>query len=235
MILNDMNSNGLTGFTPNTFQFLKDINKNNYREWFYDHKHEYESELLFPLKAILEELTLPMYAIDSEFEMRPHRAISRIYRDTRFSKDKSPYKNYMWLVFQRPIVGEQWKDYPCFFLELKEDSYTIGLGLFHPQRKVMDNFRDAVSYNPEEFQRITQETVFKRGYTIVGEELKRPIKNNLSEYFQPWVQRKGVALYKIKSPGDEIYSSNFAKGLIEDFMALEWLYNFLKDVSSPDY
>ncbi len=219
------------GFTAQTFHFFKDLKENNYKEWFDANKHIYEKELLNPLKSFFMTLSPAMYNIDPGFEMRPHRAMSRIYRDTRFSKNKDPYKDFMWLVFQLPVTREEWKDYPGYFMELKEDSYTLGLGLFQPKKKVMDTFREEVSYNAEEFQKITQKTVLNRGYVINGEEYKRPIANDLSEYFQPWIQRKGLWVEKVRPIGDELLSSSFADMVKEDFMALEWLYNFMKEAT----
>jgi len=224
-----------SGFTPGTFQFLKDLKENNYKEWFDAHKHIYESELLNPLKALLRKLSPAMYAIDPIFDVRPHRAISRIYRDTRFSKDKSPYKTFMWMSFQRPVTGEEWKDYPGYFLELTEDSYSLGMGLFQPKKKVMDNFRDAVSYDAEEFQRVTQATVLDRGFTVGGEDYKRPLPNDLPAYFQPWIQRKGINVFKTMPITEEVFSATLADKIIEDFVALEWLFNFLKEATLSDY
>lgn len=219
------------GFTPQTFQFFKDLKFNNNKEWFDAHKHIYESELLNPLKSLFQVLSPAMFSIDSGFEMRPHRSISRIYRDTRFSKNKEPYKNFMWMTFQLPVTREEWKDYPGYFLELGEDTYTLGLGLFQPKKKVMDNFRDAVIYESQEFREITQETVLNNGYTVKGEEYKRPVPNELPEYFQQWIQRKGIWVEKIKPIGEELYSESFADLVIKDFKALEWLYNFMKEAT----
>lgn len=217
------------GFTPKTFQFFKDLKENNNKEWFDANKHVYESELMNPLKGLFQALSPAMFAIDPMFEMRPHRAISRIYRDIRFSKNKNPYKEFMWVSFQQPVVREEWKDYPGYFLDLREDAYTLGLGLFQPKKKVMDNFRDAIIYDAEEFQRVTQETVLDRGYTVCGEEYKRPIVNDLPAYFQPWFQRKGIWVEKAMPITEELYSPSFTDQVAEDFTALEWLYNFMKD------
>lgn len=219
------------GFSPKTFQFFRDLKNNNNKEWFDAHKDIYESELLHPLKGLFQALYPIMYNIDAAFEMRAHRAISRIYRDTRFSHNKDPYKTFMWMTFQCPVSREEWKDLPGYFLELGENSYTLGLGLFQPKKKVMDSLRDAIIYEPEEFQRVTQETVLDRGYTVNGEEYKRPIPNDLPEYFQQWFQRKGIWVEKVKPIGEELYSGDFADLIIEDFKALEWLYNFMKEAT----
>lgn len=219
------------GFTPETFQFFRDLKENNYKEWFDEHKHIYEKELLNPLKALVTTLSPTMYNIDPTFELRPHRCLSRIYRDTRFSKNKDPYKDFMWMAFQRPVTNDIWKDYPGYFLEFRADSYTLGLGLFQPKKKVMDAFREEISYDAEEFQQITQKNVLDRGYTIGGEEYKRPIPNDLPEYFQPWIQRKGIWVEKTSPIGEELYSPDFAKLVQEDFTAMEWLYNFMKEAT----
>lgn len=219
------------GFTPQTFKFFQDLTENNYKEWFDANKPVYEKELLNPLKGLVTALSPTMYNIDAGFELRPHRTMSRIYRDTRFSKNKDPYKDFMWVAFQIPVSGDVWKDYPGYFLEFRADTYTLGLGLFQPKKKVMDAFRDEIAYDAEEFQRVTQEAVLDRGYVIRGEEYKRPIPNELPEYFQPWIQRKGIWVEKVRPIGEELFSEDFVEIVKEDFAALEWLYNFMKEAT----
>ncbi|MFR9166460.1 MAG: DUF2461 domain-containing protein [Dysgonomonas sp.] len=220
------------GFTPEAIQFFNDLKENNYKEWFDEHKPIYEKEILEPLKALVTALSPVMHNIDAAFELRPHRAISRIYRDIRFSKNKAPYKTAMWFTFQIPVSRDIWTDYPGYFMELRGDGYTYGMGLFAPKKKVMDAFREEISYDAEEFKRVTQKTVLDRGYTIGGEEYKRPIASELPEYYQQWIQRKGVYVFKDKPIGKELYSDELVKQLSEDFQALEWLYNFMKEVST---
>lgn len=217
------------GFTPQTFQFFKDLGENNYKEWFDAHKPVYEKELLNPLKALITTLSPVMHNIDPAFELRPHRCMSRIYRDTRFSKNKDPYKDFMWVAFQIPVTTEDWKDYPGYFMEFRADSYTLGLGLFQPKKKVMDAFREEIAYDAEEFQRQTQKNILDRGYQLGGEEYKRPLANDLPAYFQPWIQRKGIWVEKVKPIGEELFTPDFIKTVQADFEAMEWLYNFFKE------
>lgn len=220
------------GFTDTTFKFFNDLKENNYKEWFDEHKPIYENAVLAPLKSLVVALSPTMHNIDPTFELTPHRVISRIYRDTRFSKNKDPYKNCMWFTFQIPISRDDWKDVPGYFMEITGDSYTLGMGLFMPKKKVMEAFREEVSFDAEEFQRITKETVLARGYQLGGEEYKRPLASDLPDYFQPWVQRKSIYVYKTNHIGKELLSADFANLIKEDFQALAWLYNFMK--SSTD-
>lgn len=214
------------GFSPKTTQFLKDLGENNCKEWFEEHRNTYENELLTPLKELVAALSPAMYNIDPEFELRPHRVLSRIYRDIRFSKNKDPYKTFMWMAFQRPT--KNWENIAGYFFEISPESYSYGMGLFAPKKKNMDAFRENIAYDAKEFRQQTQ-LILDRGFSIGGEEYKRPIASDLPEYFQPWIQRKGVYVIKKKTTGEELFSSAFADLLRDEFESLEWLYNFMKD------
>lgn len=216
------------GFTSDTFQFFRDLERNNNKEWFDKNRKRYEVEVRDRFKELCVSLTPAMKSIDIDFELRPHRCISRINRDTRFSLDKSPYKTHLWMTFMIPATSENWISLPGFFLELGAEQYIYGMGLYQPKRLVMDDFRDHMAYRAEEFREMTQKAVIDRGFTIGGEEYKRPIKNDLDEYFQQWYHRKGIFVTKTKTNGEEVFSSEFQKIIQEDFQALEWLYNFMK-------
>jgi len=221
------NKDTFTGFTPKTIQFLKDLEENNYKEWFEANRSVYEKELLQPFRSLILALTPVMYNIDPKFEFRPHKVMSRIYRDTRFSKNKDPYKTRLWITFQQPV--ENWENFPGYYLELGADGYNYGMGLFMAKKKIMDDFRDRLEYDAEEFKKNTQKNVLDRGFSISGEEYKRPLPNDLSEYFQPWYQKKSVHVVKNCPIGNEVFTPEFAEILTNDFKALEWLYNFMKE------
>lgn len=226
-------SNQFTGFTKQTLQFFKDLEVNNTKEWFDENRKTYEKEVRDRMKELCIAMTPAMKSIDVDFELRPHRCISRINRDIRFSKDKSPYKTHMWLAFSIPVSSEEWSNYPGYFLELNANQYVYGMGIYQPKRFVMDDIRDHISYRASEFEEITQKTVFDRGFLVGGEEYKRPIKNDLGEYFQQWYHRKGIFVSKACPIGDEVFSNEFQKKMEEDYKALEWLYNFFKE-SQPE-
>lgn len=217
-----------SGFTDDTLRFFKELEKNNNKEWFDQNRKWYETEVRDRFKELCESLIPTMKSIDIDFELRPHRCISRINRDTRFSLDKSPYKTHLWMTFMLPAKSEEWVSLPGFFLELGAEQYIYGMGFFQPKRFVMDDFRDHMAYRAEEFKEVTQRTVIDRGFSIGGEEYKRPLKNDLDEYFQQWYHRKGVYVSKTKKNGEEVFSSEFQQMIQDDFLALEWLYNFMK-------
>ncbi len=215
-----------TGFTPATIQFFKDLKDNNYKEWFEEHRSVYENELVKPFKELIATLTPSMYNIDPQFELRPHRVLSRIYRDVRFSKNKDPYKTCLWMSFQIPTPD--WVNIPGFFMELNAETYFYGMGLFSPKKKTMDNLRDSIAYDAKEFEAQTR-SILDRGFVIYGDEYKRIIPNELSDYFQPWMQRKNLYVGKNLPINKDVFSSKFADIIREDYESLVWLYEFFKD------
>jgi uncharacterized protein (TIGR02453 family) len=83
------------GFRPGAFRFLRDLVRNNRREWFEAHRETFEVELQQPLRALLDELDVRLAVLAPEFQPDQKRSVFRIYRDVRFSKDKSPYKTHV--------------------------------------------------------------------------------------------------------------------------------------------
>jgi uncharacterized protein (TIGR02453 family) len=219
-----MNTDKFTGFTPETLRFFRDLEENNCKPWFDANKHVYEQKVAQPFKALATALTPAMYSIDPRFEFRPYRVVSRIYRDTRFSPDKTPYKTCTWLTFQRPVPD--WQNYPGFYMELSARGYIYGMGLYAAKKQVMEDFRSRVEYDPDHFRSITENLTGKRGFAVNGELYKRPLNNGLDEYFQSWLQRKSVWLSKSCPVGDEIFDERFLRILEDDFTAMKDLYDF---------
>ena len=108
-----------SGFSKESLDILKQVKINNSKIWFEKHHSEYEKYLLTPFRELVSDLTPMILSVDPDIEVRPaiNKTISRIFRDTRFSKDKSLFRDTMWLVFKRP--GSDWKiSIPGFYFEI---------------------------------------------------------------------------------------------------------------------
>jgi uncharacterized protein (DUF2461 family) len=134
----------------------------------------------------------------------------------------------MWISFQRLLTD--WQNFPGYYLEISESGYSYGMGLYLPKKKEMDTFRSAIEYDPKHFREMTGDLIGKHGFIIGGEEYKRPVKNNLPEYFQQWVQRKSVSLHKQFSVGEELFSADFAQFLADEYILLLPLYEYLVEI-----
>jgi uncharacterized protein (TIGR02453 family) len=202
------------GFSPATFQFLRNLCDNNHKEWFELHKSDYQDHVLKPLQALTAGLGQFMLSIDPDIDVTPalNKTISKIYRDTRFSKNKSPYKTSHWITFKR--LRKEWKDYPAFFFEISPISYRFGMGFYSASRQTMDNFRKTIDSNPSTFLSAISFYSRQNGFTIEGEEYKRPLKTDISKELQDWYNRK--SLYLVSN--QQLTGNSIDKKLITDLM-----------------
>ncbi len=219
-----------TGFSNNTILFLRNLELNNNKEWFETHKQDYENYLLKPLKELVQDLGFFMQAIDPYIEVKPaiNKTISRIYRDTRFSHNKSPYKTTMWVTFKRP--NKEWKDAPAFFFEISANFYRYGMGFYSATPKTMEKFRKKIDENVKEFRDVISFYTGQDKFVLEGEKYKRNFSKDNSGELQNWYQRKNFYLVCNREIDNAFFSKKIANDLISDFRLLANLYHFLLNV-----
>ena len=140
------------GFSRKTLKFLRELEANNNKTWFKTHKADYEEYVLQPLRDLVVDLGDYMLDIDMRFEITPavNKTISRIYRDTRFTKDKSPYRSTVWFTFKNQ--NKDWQTLVCgYFFELTPVSYRYGMGVYNAAPVIMSKFREMIDENPKQF------------------------------------------------------------------------------------
>lgn len=222
-----LKSKKFKGFSPYTLVFLQNIRKENSRNWFEENKHIYRKSLLEPLQDLVEDLGETMLSIDPSFEVRPlvNKTISRIYRDTRFSRDKSLFKSNMWITFKRPI--KEWKDAPAYFFEISPDYYRYGMGYYSASRDTMDRLREWIDEDPFKF---LQAVSFYKGqdiFLLKGEKYKRSIGSDHPAEIQDWYQRKSFYLSSNREIDETLFSSTLVDELIRGFTMLKSFYQYL--------
>ena len=140
---------------PRIFRFLKELESNNNREWFNANKQRYLDEVRDPLLAFVSEFGAVLKKISPNMVADPRPSggsLFRIYRDTRFAKDKSPYKTYAAMSF-RNVKGVS---APGFYLHLQPGRIFAGAGMWHPPAEALASVRDAIVDQPEEWKRATR-------------------------------------------------------------------------------
>ncbi len=142
------------------------------------------------MRALVADLSEHMLSIDPQLETWPavNKTISRIHRDIRFSKDKTLYRDSMWITFKRPSA--QWRDEPGFFFELRPQSYRYGMGFYAAGKETMDKLRAWIDEEPEQFRRTIAFYERQQTFVIEGECYKRLPGGPKSEPFQEWYRRK---------------------------------------------
>ena len=163
--------------------------------------------------------------IDPRLETRPEKAISRIYRDIRFSHNKSPYKTTMWITYKR--LNKTWQDYPSYFFELSGSSYRYGMGFYSATRTTMDIFRESIDKNPGIFLHTFNTILDEGSFVIEGDMYKKRIPNNLPEELQVWYQRKNIYLVCNRKIDDDLFSDTIFFTLQKEFERLAPFYYFL--------
>ncbi len=187
------------------------------------HRSDYEQYLLAPLRALTAGLTPLMLSIDQDLVTTPKRVISRIHRDTRFSRDKSPYKSTLWLTFKRPL--SEWQDAPAFFFELGADSWRYGMGFYAASRETMNRLRQLIERKPAEFERMIAFLADQDRFVIEGEQYKRLINPAVPEHLLSSYQRKSVYLVCNRPSDGLLFSRELMSELITGFSLLEPLYH----------
>ncbi len=216
-----------TNFSIETIKFLFELRFNNNREWFQKNKERYLKYVLLPFKELVKDLGQKMLKIDSQFEIAPEvdKTISRIYRDTRFSKDKSPYRANVWISFKRKCPN--WKETPTYFFEIYPEYYHFGMGFFYFPVYIREKLRNKILENPDRFKKLI--SFYQKGnpYTIEGEILRRTKDKNISKELKVWYERKELYLYCKRDIDDVVFSDKIVDFLYEKFLLLAPLYKFL--------
>ncbi len=163
------------GFEPETLAFLKELSANNEREWFKANKSRYEAQVLDVALRFIDSMQDPLAEIAPHFVAQATRvggSLMRVYRDTRFSKDKTPYKTNIGIQFRH----ERAKDVhsPGFYVHIDTEQVFIGVGMWRPDAEPLRRIRERIVARPEEWQRITGHRTFKRHFDLGGEALTRP-------------------------------------------------------------
>jgi uncharacterized protein (TIGR02453 family) len=155
-------------FRPALFAFLKDLKADNTREWFQANKDRYRRDVQEPLLEFIAAFAEPLESISPHFVADPRPSggsMFRIYRDVRFSRDKSPYKVHAAAQFRH----REGRDVhaPGFYLHLEPGRVFMGAGIWHPAGATLSGIRSAIVDDPDGWVEA------KGGLELGGESLKR--------------------------------------------------------------
>ncbi len=157
-----------SGFTPEALRFLRGLRRNNDRAWFEANRPVYERAVLGPLRLLAEELDVRFARLAPEFVAPPKRALFRIHRDVRFSKDKSPYKTHaaLW-AFHRDAgrgVGRDAHGGAGFYFHLEPGVSLVAGGFWMPPRPLLGAIRERIATSKQE-QRAFERLVGGKDFT----------------------------------------------------------------------
>jgi len=161
-------------FTSDLFQFLKDLRQHNEREWFLQNKDRYETAVRDPFLRLIADLGPRLKTLSPCFVADPSPvggSMMRIYRDLRFSKDKTPYKTSVAAHFEHKDAANGAG--PAFYLRLEPGGSSIGGGVWRPPPPELREIRDAIVSKPDKWRKAVAGRSFRSGCGMVGESLKK--------------------------------------------------------------
>lgn len=165
----------MSSFTPDLFAFLSDLRENNDRAWFHANKLRYEEAVREPGLQFVADFAPFLREISPHFVADVRTvggSLFRIHRDTRFSKDKSPYKTHTGISFRHDLAKDVHA--PGFYLHLEPGSVWAGTGIWHPDGATLAKARDAIVADPDLWMRVAHGEPFAGVYRLSGDSLKRP-------------------------------------------------------------
>ena len=216
-------------FDKTFLKFFSALAKNNNREWFTAHKDEYRELVVAPLSVFITEMAPRLRKISPQFVADPKPnggSMFRIYRDVRFSRDKSPYKLHAACQFRHRIARDVHA--PGFYVHIAAQEVIFGGGIWMPPNPVLNRIRDFIVHNPQEWQRIkTDRNMIKLCGGIGGDSLVRPPRGvDAGHEHISDLKRKSFFVMRHDKPAI-IYRDDFADEVEKTFKAAKPLMKYL--------
>jgi len=194
-------------FRPAAFTFFRGLKRNNQKDWFEDHREQYENEVRGPMKDLIEEMDVRLARIAPEFIGDPKRSMFRINRDIRFSKDKSPYKTAAGVWFYHSDAGRkvgqdaEGGGAGIYFHLAPKGCFSAG-GIWMPAGPVLRKIRDGLGEDLEGFQSAIGGVTCKRRFGTLDDEamLKRmPRGFDEDDPAAKWLRYKSFTVHRALS------------------------------------
>ena len=170
-------------FTDATFRFLEELAAHNDKVWFDANKARYETLVREPALHFISAMAQPLEGFAPQFRADPRKAggsLMRVFRDTRFAKDKTPYKTNIGIQF-RHAVGKD-VHAPGFYLHIANDGCFLGAGCWHPEPDVLGRIRDRIAARPDEWLAVGRERGFRKHWALAGDSLSRPPRGYAADH-----------------------------------------------------
>ena len=164
-------------FGAETFAFLRGLAENNNRQWFQQNKKRYEEHVKDPAIRFIIDFKPLLREITRQFNADPRPvggSLFRIYRDVRFSKDKSPYKTNTGIQFRHNLGKDVHA--PGYYLHLEPRNVFAAVGIWHPDSTTLGKIRDAIIEDPSGWKRAVKGKLFRSRFELSGNSLRRAPK-----------------------------------------------------------
>ncbi len=219
------------GFPEETVRFFLDLRFHNETSWFHAHREAYETYVRKPFSEFIEAMTPTVMRIADDMETRPNKCLARINRDIRFTRDKSPYRDHMWMLFRRS--GEEREHAVMYWFELSPEVVEWGVGFWGYNRPAMDALRERMVKKPAEVRRVLRRCgIPDETLHIYGDRYKsmKP-PAGMSADLAMLYPCKEIYVKRVGVPLAESYRPEIIDRVSEDFLRLKPLYLLLRQAA----
>jgi uncharacterized protein (TIGR02453 family) len=219
-------------FTTKTLRFLRSLKRHNDREWFRERKDRYEADVRQPMITLLDRLAVDLRTLAPGFVAEPKVSLYRIYRDTRFSADKSPLKTHLAAHF--PMRGMPRGEGGGLYLEVAPTWVWMGGGLYMPTPPQLRLLREHIAGHHERLDRLVTNRAFRQTVgTLDGEQLSRVPRGYLADHPAARYLRFKQFIAGREFEAEFATSRNFYRELMATFRAVAPLVRFLNEGLRP--
>jgi uncharacterized protein (TIGR02453 family) len=202
-------------FGPGLFAFLKDLKRNNRREWFAANKERYEEAVKGPAQCFISEVGPHLAKLSPSILADPRPvggSLFRIHRDLRFGDDKTPYKTHTGVQFRHRARNDAHA--PGFYLHLEPRNCFVGAGTWRPDAAALSETREAIVSHPREWKRVRDGVRFRASYALSGDVLARPPRgyDPAHPFIEDLKRKDFVALAELTE--QEVISARFLERFI---------------------
>lgn len=211
-------------FSEKTIDFLAENYMHNSKTWFSEHKSEYEKYVKSPFAYLVEYLKPVMFDIDSDI-ICSLRSISRIYKDIRFSKGGSVFRDSLWISLRRR--RERFQCVPEFYFYVGTNGFGWGCGYYHASAQSMESIRSLILAGDKSFK--AAKKAFEgldEGYELWGDSYKRDHYPDQSRDLGLWLNKKTICISTDRTDADLLFSDRLAETLKNEFVKLKPVYDF---------
>lgn len=228
-----MNKN-FKGFDPDGFMLLE-LNKFNDSKDFYETvKEDIKSKIITPMRQLALDLSEEFLTVDEKMVLIPTKMVSRIRRDTRYSKNKEMYRSNVWCMFMRN--KHEWRFMPCMWFEIFPESYSYGVGLFHAQPSDLEVFRKYFAENQKDFRYALRQMDVVGAMPYVDTFKKyKPGAEGIDEDIRNYYNSRYFLFSYTGTDMKKLFDGSIEEELIYAVRAFTPMYKFLLNVTEEIY
>ena len=220
------------GFSPEAFRFLFEIGFNNNTEWFERNRERYKQFVLEPMKQLAAELMPAALAVDPNFNRSLNATVSRIRRDTRFTKDKSPYRNHVWIGYRYPKT--RISEGCALWFEITPEGYDYGAGFYSADSSLMERYLKKLLSDPAGFLELAH-ALESEGFIYAADAYKKQHFPNAPKELRSYINVRSFAWEKSFGGVRELIEpSNIEARLKHEFELLKPMYTYINSISKTE-